>query len=153
MRPLNQHRVAPGRLLRTGVAEAAAVVAAPAPALAAFAEDQSAELRDRIFDEFNSLADILRAPSATFVPPAPHAPLAEEPAAGPPVRNPHALQTRARAPAWAPRPPLPRALSASCAWPAHAGLPGAADRPAQRSLWHRQHAWPPQAVGKAAACA
>lgn len=86
MRPLNQHRVAPGRLLRTGVAEAAAVVAAPAPALAAFAEDQSAELRDRIFDEFNSLAVILRAPSATFVPPAPHAPLAEEPELAAPVR-------------------------------------------------------------------
>jgi len=135
------------------VAEAAAVVAAPAPALAAFAEDQSAELRDRIFDEFNSLAVILRAPSATFVPPAPHAPLAEEPAAGPAVRNPPAPQTRARAPARAPRPPLPRALSAPCVWLAHAGLPGAAARRARHSLRRRQHARPPQAVGVAAVCA
>ncbi len=75
-----------GRLLRTGVAEAAAVIAAPTPALAAFAEEQSAELRDRIFDEFNSLAVIFRAPAVTFVPPAPHAPLADDAAASSMVR-------------------------------------------------------------------
>ncbi|KAK9826712.1 hypothetical protein WJX81_000377 [Elliptochloris bilobata] len=71
------------RLLHAGMAAAAAVIAAPADALAAFAEEQSAELRNRVFDEFNSLAVIFRAPSATFVPPAPHAPLAEEPALAP----------------------------------------------------------------------
>ncbi len=80
------HWAVVGRLLQAGVAAAEAVIAAPAPALAAFAEEQSAELRDRVFDEFNSLAVIFRAPSATFVPPAPHAPLAEEPELAAPVR-------------------------------------------------------------------
>ena len=80
------HLCAARRLLQAGVAAAAAVIAAPAQALAAFAEEQSAELRDRVFDEFNSLAVIFRAPSATFVPPMPHAPLAEEPALAPAVR-------------------------------------------------------------------
>lgn len=77
------------RLLQAGVEAAAAVIAAPAQALAAFAEEQSAELRDRVFDEFNSLAVIFRAPSAMFVPPMPHAPMAEEAALAPAVRLPH----------------------------------------------------------------
>ena len=49
------------------MAEAERVLGAPLPAIAHFAEEQSAELRDRIFDEFNSLAVLLRAPAATFV--------------------------------------------------------------------------------------
>ena len=40
---------------------------APLPAISHFAEEQSPELRDRIFDEFNSLAVVLRAPSANFI--------------------------------------------------------------------------------------
>ena len=40
---------------------------APLPAISHFSEEQSSELRDRIFDEFNTLAVILRAPSATFI--------------------------------------------------------------------------------------
>ena len=55
------------RLLRASVAEAERVIGAPLPAISHFAEEQSAELRDRIFDEFNSLAVLLRAPAATFV--------------------------------------------------------------------------------------
>ena len=39
----------------------------PLPAISHFSEEQSSELRDRIFDEFNTLAVILRAPSATFI--------------------------------------------------------------------------------------
>ena len=39
----------------------------PLPAISHFSEDQSSELRDRIFDEFNTLAVILRAHSATFI--------------------------------------------------------------------------------------
>ncbi len=55
------------RLLQQSVQEAERVVGAPLPAISHFAEEQSAELRDRIFDEFNSLAVVLRAPSATFI--------------------------------------------------------------------------------------
>lgn len=55
------------RLLRASVGEAERVLGAPAPPIAHFAEEQSAELRDRIFDEFNSLAIVLRAPAASFV--------------------------------------------------------------------------------------
>ena len=43
------------------------MVGAPLPAISHFAEEQSPELRDRIFDEFNSLAVVLRAPSANFL--------------------------------------------------------------------------------------
>ena len=39
----------------------------PLPAISHFSEEQSSELRDRIFDEFNTLAVVLRAPSATFI--------------------------------------------------------------------------------------
>jgi hypothetical protein len=63
------------------VAEAERVLGAPLPAIPHFAEEQSAELRDRIFDEFNSLAVLLRAPAATFVqatPPGSGAAAAEE---------------------------------------------------------------------------
>ncbi|BDA42681.1 beta-adaptin-like protein A [Coccomyxa sp. Obi] len=55
------------RLLQQSVQEAERVVGAPLPAISHFAEEQSAELRDRIFDEFNSLAVVLRAPSAIFI--------------------------------------------------------------------------------------
>ena len=37
------------------------------PAIPAFSEEQSPELRDRIFDEFNTLAVVYRQPSAAFV--------------------------------------------------------------------------------------
>ena len=37
------------------------------PSISAFSEDQSAELRDRIFDEFNSLAVVYQQPSSSFV--------------------------------------------------------------------------------------
>ena len=49
----------------------------PLPAISHFSEEQSSEVRDRIFDEFNTLAVVLRAPSATFIKDAPVA-LAEE---------------------------------------------------------------------------
>ena len=39
----------------------------PLPSISAFSEDQSAELRDRIFDEFNSLAVVYQQPSSSFV--------------------------------------------------------------------------------------
>ena len=48
------------------MSEAARVIAPPLTAIAAFAEDQSPELRDRIFDEFNTLAVIFKEPSAAF---------------------------------------------------------------------------------------
>ncbi|EIE24641.1 Adaptor protein complex beta subunit, partial [Coccomyxa subellipsoidea C-169] len=54
------------RLLQQSVREAERVVGAPLPAISHFAEEQSPELRDRIFDEFNSLAVVLKAPSANF---------------------------------------------------------------------------------------
>ena len=55
------------RLLQHSVKEAERVAGSPLPAISHFSEEQSSELRDRIFDEFNTLAVILRAPSATFI--------------------------------------------------------------------------------------
>ncbi|KAK9786802.1 hypothetical protein WJX73_006669 [Symbiochloris irregularis] len=54
------------RLLQYSVNEAARVIAPPMEAVTAFAEEQSPELRDRIFDEFNTLAVIFREPSTAF---------------------------------------------------------------------------------------
>ena len=42
------------------------MIAPPQQAVTSFAEEQSPELRDRIFDEFNSLAVIYREPAAAF---------------------------------------------------------------------------------------
>lgn len=67
------------RLLQHSVAEAERVAGVPLPAISHFSEEQSSELRDRIFDEFNTLAVILRAPSATFIRDTPSAILEEEP--------------------------------------------------------------------------
>lgn len=54
------------RLLQYSVEEAQRVIAPPLTAISAFAEEQSPELRDRIFEEFNTLAVIYREPSAAF---------------------------------------------------------------------------------------
>lgn len=51
--------------------EARRIVAAPAPAITHFAEEQSPEQRDRIFDELNSLAVVYRQPSSAFTTAAP----------------------------------------------------------------------------------
>lgn len=64
--------------------EAESVVSAPKPAISHFAEEQSAELRDRIFDELNSLAVVLRVPSAVFIQDAPVGP-DDDPLAAPAV--------------------------------------------------------------------
>lgn len=42
------------------------MVASPAPAIGRFAEEQSPEQRDRIFDELNTLAVVYRQPSSSF---------------------------------------------------------------------------------------
>lgn len=55
------------RLLQQGPQEAKRVINPPLPPIHAFAEEQSAELRDRIFDEFNSLAVVYQQPSSSFV--------------------------------------------------------------------------------------
>lgn len=55
------------RLLQHSVAEARRVIATQPPPILQFAEEQSPELRDRIFDEFNSLAVVYQAPSSTFL--------------------------------------------------------------------------------------
>lgn len=74
------------RLLQQNTKEAERVLGAPLPAISHFAEEQSPELRDRIFDEFNSLAVVLRAPSSTFLQDCPlHSP-DNEFAAAPSVR-------------------------------------------------------------------
>lgn len=54
------------RLLHYNVQEAKRIVAAPAGAIARFAEEQSPEQRDRIFDELNTLAVVYRQPSSSF---------------------------------------------------------------------------------------
>ena len=43
------------------------MIATQPPPILQFAEEQSPELRDRIFDEFNSLAVVYQAPSSTFL--------------------------------------------------------------------------------------
>lgn len=44
------------------------VICAPLPATqAGFSEEQGAELRDRVFDEFNSLSVVFNAPSSSFL--------------------------------------------------------------------------------------
>ena len=67
------------RLLQHSVKEAERVAGSPLPAVSHFSEEQSSELRDRIFDEFNTLAVILRAPSVTFIKEAPSSLEEEEP--------------------------------------------------------------------------
>ena len=59
------------RLLHYNVEEARRIVAAPAPAITRFAEEQSPEQRDRIFDELNTLAVVYRQPSSAFTNAAP----------------------------------------------------------------------------------
>ena len=49
------------------MAQARRVIATQPPPILQFAEEQSPELRDRIFDEFNSLAVVYQAPSSTFL--------------------------------------------------------------------------------------
>ena len=51
--------------------EARRIVGAPAPAITRFAEEQSPEQRDRIFDELNTLAVVYRQPSSAFTNAAP----------------------------------------------------------------------------------
>ena len=72
-------RLAGCRLLQHSAREAERVAGAPLPAIAHFSEEQSSELRDRIFDEFNTLAVVLRAPAATFIKAASASPDEEEP--------------------------------------------------------------------------
>eukprot|EP00191_Tetraselmis_sp_GSL018_P016705 CAMPEP_0177583838 /NCGR_PEP_ID=MMETSP0419_2-20121207/3549_1 /TAXON_ID=582737 /ORGANISM="Tetraselmis sp., Strain GSL018" /LENGTH=782 /DNA_ID=CAMNT_0019073283 /DNA_START=341 /DNA_END=2685 /DNA_ORIENTATION=- len=55
------------RLLQHSAEAAQRVVCPTIPVVSAFAEEQSAELRDKIFDEFNTLSVILRAPASTFL--------------------------------------------------------------------------------------
>jgi hypothetical protein len=55
------------RLLQVDIETAKGVINPALPPVVAFSEEQSPELRDRIFDEFNSLAVIYREPSSSFV--------------------------------------------------------------------------------------
>ncbi|CAK9859595.1 unnamed protein product [Sphagnum jensenii] len=55
------------RLLQQGVEIAERVVNPPKQAVSVFADTQSSEIRDRIFDEFNSLAVVYQEPSYMFL--------------------------------------------------------------------------------------
>ena len=55
------------RLLHHSLEQAKAVIAAPLPSITRFAEEQSPEQRDRIFDELNTLAVVYRQPSSAFI--------------------------------------------------------------------------------------
>ena len=56
------------KLLKEAGPEAAReVIAAPRPAIARYEEGQSAEVADKLFDEWNTLSAIYRAPAATFI--------------------------------------------------------------------------------------
>ena len=55
------------RLLRYDVEKAQLVISPTVAPLSSFAEEQSPEMMDRIFEEFNSLSVIYRRPSQAFV--------------------------------------------------------------------------------------
>lgn len=55
------------RLLRHDLEEAKQVIAPENAPLTAFAEEQSPEIMDRIFEEFNSLSVVFRRPASSFV--------------------------------------------------------------------------------------
>ena len=55
------------RLLRHDVGEAQRIIGPAVAPLSSFAEEQSPEIMDRIFSEFNSLSVIYRRPSQAFV--------------------------------------------------------------------------------------
>ena len=55
------------RLLQQDINSIKGVLNPALPSIQAFSEDQSPEMRDRIFDEFNSLAVIYLQPSSSFV--------------------------------------------------------------------------------------
>jgi len=55
------------RLLRRSVEEAQQVISPTVAPLSSFAEEQSPEMMDRIFEEFNSLSVIYRRPSQAFI--------------------------------------------------------------------------------------
>ena len=57
----------PCRLLQYSIQEAKSVIAPPTEPVTSFAEEQSPELRDRIFDEFNSLAVVYWEPASAFL--------------------------------------------------------------------------------------
>lgn len=65
------------RALKHGVEDAKKLINSEAPTVVAFSEDQSAEIRDRIFDEFNTLAVVYHQPSYAFVQQASHDDLQE----------------------------------------------------------------------------
>lgn len=54
------------RLLQQGAEEAAWVVSPGLPHISTFSEEQSPEVRDRIFEDFNSLAVVYRMPASSF---------------------------------------------------------------------------------------
>lgn len=54
------------RLLQQGAEEAAWVVSPGLPHISTFSEVQSPEVRDRIFEDFNSLAVVYRMPASSF---------------------------------------------------------------------------------------
>ncbi|GMH39668.1 hypothetical protein BSKO_07566 [Bryopsis sp. KO-2023] len=55
------------RLLRHNVHEAEKIIAPALPTVSDFAEEMTSEMKDRIFDEFNSLSIVYQAPASTFV--------------------------------------------------------------------------------------
>lgn len=55
------------RLLKHSLDTAKVVVAQQLPQTAAFAEEQSPEISDRVFDEFNSLSVVYNAPASQFL--------------------------------------------------------------------------------------
>lgn len=55
------------RLLKHSLDTARAVVAQELPQTRAFAEEQSPEISDRVFDEFNSLSVVYNAPASQFL--------------------------------------------------------------------------------------
>ena len=55
------------RLLQHNLDEARRIIQPPLPHISTFAEEQSAEMRDLIFDNFNTLAVLYREPPSSFL--------------------------------------------------------------------------------------
>jgi hypothetical protein len=55
------------RLLHHSVGAAQSIVDVQRPVVTSFADAQSAETQDRIFDELNTLSVVYRAPASTFI--------------------------------------------------------------------------------------
>ena len=66
-RVFSADRWAGRRLLRQGADAASKIAGQDLPAITAFSEEQSPEVKDKVFEDFNSLAVVYRTPASSFI--------------------------------------------------------------------------------------